>query len=247
MKNKIAFPDLSSAQLHIIAMAAMFCDHLWATNAMHLSALSCIGRIAYPIFAFLIAQGFLHTSNIKRYLGRVVIFALISEIPFDLMYNGLPFYPYHQNVMWTYTIALLGLWAVDTIRKKRGRGKAFFACTAVILLCVALGYGLFVDFYGIGIALVFLFYFFPGKTLKERLIQFIGMYYVNVTVLGGFYYPVTLFGHEIELYQQSFALLALPLIWLYHGRQGHHSKAFRWFCYGFYPAHILILSLLMLA
>lgn len=245
MEKKLHLPETTSFTLHIIGMLTMFCDHLWATNAMHLEYLSCIGRIAYPIFAYLLAQGFLHTANVKRYLGRMALFALISEIPFNLMYYGRPIYPYHQNVYVTYCIALLGLWAVDALRKKN-RWVSILGSLGVMLACFLAGYGTFADFYGIGILLVFLFYFFPGGKWYHYVAQFIGMYYVNVTVLGGYYYVWNILGHEIEVYQQSFALLALIPIWLYRGRQGHHSKPWRWFCYGFYPAHILILSILML-
>lgn len=245
MNKKLSLPETTSFSLHIIGMTAMFCDHLWATNAMHLEFLSCVGRIAFPIFAYLLAQGFLHTSDIRKYLSRMALFALISEIPFDLMYNGTPFYPYHQNVYVTYCIALLGLWAVDTLRKKSGP-IAVSCCIGVILLCFLAGYAAFADFYGIGIMLVFLFYFFPGGKWYHYAAQAIGMYYINVTVLGGYYYVWNIFGYEVEVYQQAFALLALLPIWLCRGRQGHHSKAWQLFCYGFYPAHILILSLLML-
>lgn len=246
MKEKSLPLEFTSFTLHILAMATMFCDHLWATNALQSQWLSCIGRIAYPIFAFMIAQGYIHTHDVKKYLKRMFIAACVSEIPFDLMYNGLPFYPFHQNVMFTYCIAILGMWAMDTVRKKLSRPAAILSCIGIGLLCFAAGYALYTDFYGIGVLLVFLFWFFSGNKWYHYLAQAAGMYYVNVTVLGGYYYPVTILGHEFELYQQSFALLALIPIWLYRGRQGYHSKAWRYFCYGFYPAHILILSLFML-
>lgn len=245
MNRKLRLPEATSFTLHIIAMATMFCDHLWATNAMHMEFLSCIGRITYPIFAFLLAQGFLHTSSIKKYLTRMVLFALIAEVPFDLMYNGTVFYPFHQNVYFTYCIALLGLWAVEFLRKKT-KWIAIPGCAGVMLFCFLAGYAFFTDFYGIGILLVFLFYFFSGGKWYHYVVQAVGMYYVNVVVLGGYYYVWNILGHNVEVYQQSFALLALIPIWLYRGRQGHHSRAWRMFCYGFYPAHILILSLFML-
>ena len=70
------------------------------------------------------------------------------------------------------------------------------------------------------------------------------LYWLNVVVLGGQMYPATLFGREIELCEQGLALLALVPIWLYRGRQGHHSKVFQYACYAFYPAHMLVLALL---
>ena len=69
--------------------------------------------------------------------------------------------------------------------------------------------------------------------------------WINVEMLGGLMYPVSLFGAEFELCQQGLALLSLPLVWLYHGRQGYHSKKFQYFCYAFYPVHMLILALVL--
>lgn len=88
---------------------------------------------------------------------------------------------------------------------------------------------------------VFLFYFFRGKKWWCLLGQLLGLYWVNVELLGGLVYPIRLLGMELELCQQGLALLALIPIWLYHGRQGYHSKPFQYVCYGFYPVHMLVI------
>ena len=69
------------------------------------------------------------------------------------------------------------------------------------------------------------------------------LYILNVRLLGGLYYGISLFGFQLELVQQGLALLALLPIWLYRGRQGLHSRGFQLFCYAFYPAHMLLLCL----
>ena len=97
---------------------------------------------------------------------------------------------------------------------------------------------------GAGVLTVFAFYFFRERKWWCLLGQLAALYWLNVVVLGGQMYPVTLFGREIELCEQGLALLALVPIWLYRGRQGHHSKAFQYACYAFYPAHMLVLALL---
>ena len=110
-----------------------------------------------------------------------------------------------------------------------------------VILALVLGTVLMVDYFGAGVATVLVFYFFRERKWWCFLGQFAALYWLNAEILSGLYFEVTIFGMTFEIVQQSLAVLALIPIWLYNGRQGHHSKAFRWFCYGFYPAHMLLL------
>ena len=98
--------EITSASLHIMAMAFMLCDHLWGTIVPGNDWLTCIGRISFPIFAFMIVEGYFHTSNLKKYAGRLFVLALISEIPFNLALGSRIFYPIHQYVLWSFLISL---------------------------------------------------------------------------------------------------------------------------------------------
>ena len=189
---------IDSFTLHILAMLFMLCDHLWATLFPAQEWMTCVGRLAFPIFAFMIAEGCYYTSNVKKYMLRLFLFAIISEIPFNLIMGSSVFYPFHQNVLWTFLLGVLSIQIIEKAKKKQKKWISFAA-------------------------------------------QLVGMYYLNVAMLGNLYYPVTILGHHFEIAQQSFALLALIPIWLYHGEQGYHSKWFKYFCYAFYPVHLLIL------
>ncbi|MBQ9858542.1 MAG: conjugal transfer protein TraX, partial [Oscillospiraceae bacterium] len=87
---------------------------------------------------------------------------------------------------------------------------------------------------------------FRGKKWWQRLAQLLLLFYINNEILAGVTQNFSLFGHAFSFHRQLFALLALIPIWLYRGRQGHHSKAFQYFCYAFYPLHLAVLAIIKL-
>lgn len=237
--------ELTAAVLHIIAMTLMLMDHLWATLLPDREWLTCAGRVAFPIFAFMAVEGYFHTRSFKKYILRMLLFAVLSEIPFDLMYGGTWFYPVHQNVLWTFLLSLLGVWLMEQVRKKGKTWMYLLVCVLVVPAGLVLGTLCMVDYYGVGVLTVFVFYFLHGRKWWCFLGQLAALYWLNVELLGGLMYPVQLFGMEFELCQQGLALLALIPIWLYRGRQGYHSKPFQYLCYAFYPVHMLLLVVVL--
>ena len=159
--------DLSAAALHILAMAFMLMDHLWATLLPAQEWLTCVGRLAFPMFAFMAVEGYFHTRSFKRYALRMLAFALLSEIPFDLMYGGTWFYPVHQNVIWTLLIGLLGIHLMEKVRQKGKTWCCVLACIGVTVLGAILGTVGMVDYYGAGVLTVFVFLLLPGKGVVE--------------------------------------------------------------------------------
>lgn len=145
----------SSCMLHIIAMACMLSDHMWATLFPYVDILTCIGRIAFPIFMFMIVEGFYHTSNFRRYLCRMLIFAVISEVPFDLVSGDSVLYSFHQNVLWMIPYRI----TADSIDRTRVRktGKVWLWIPVAIVVTLV-GYVIetitMVDFYGVGVVMV---------------------------------------------------------------------------------------------
>lgn len=225
---------MSSFALHIIAMIFMLCDHMWAT-ILDYEWLTCIGRIAFPIFAFLITEGYIHTSNINKYIKRMVIFAIITEIPFNLMVSASPIYPFHQNVLWTFVISLLTLKYLNFDNTKN-----IFKSILIIILAIIIATITMCDYFGAGVMMVVGFYIFR----KSKLLQLLMMIYVNMILIQGYSYPIDIAGYTYYFPQQGFAVLSLIFIWLYNGKLGYHAKWFKIFCYAFYPLHMLILYIL---
>lgn len=233
--------DVSSFGLHVLAMSLMLCDHMWAALFPSAEWLTCVGRLAYPIFAFMIVEGYTHTHDLRKYMLRLLFWAVVTEIPFNLMYSGVIFNPFHQNVLWTFLISLLMIILIEKCRAKFKPAAAVLLSAAIAVLGYIAGYAAMADYYGEGVLMVLMFYFLRTPKRKNRLLQLIFMYLLNVELLGGYSYEFTLFGHTFEFAQQGFALLSLIPVWLYRGRQGFHNKAFRYFCYAFYPVHMLLL------
>lgn len=236
--------DISSAGLHVLAMIFMLCDHLWGTLFISHEWLTCIGRMAFPIFAFMIAEGYRHTKNINHYMFRMFICAIFSEIPINLMIGGSVIYPYHQNVIWTFLISLFIIRCIDKIKVYFSPINASFISVAIILIGFIIGFATIVDYYGVGVLTVLVFYYYPNGNWKSKFMQFLCLFILHVEIMGGYCYAVSVFGFELKIPQQGIALFSLIFIWLYHGRQGIHDKRFQYFCYAFYPVHMLILALI---
>jgi hypothetical protein len=246
METKKRGFDVSSAGLHIIAMASMLIDHLAKYVNYENNYVVAIGRLAFPIFAFMVVEGYFHTHNFWKYMFRMFIFAIVSEIPYNLMSSGKVFYRYDQNVMWTFMLALACIWIID---KVRGYNKKWLSILSGIIVTIA-GYlissYLMLDYLGSGILMVLIFYYLHERKWWSYILQFVLLFLVNVVMLGdGGGYALALFGYEIEIPVQAFAMFSLIPIWLYRGRQGYHSKPFQYFCYAFYPVHMLILAVLI--
>lgn len=236
---------INSFWLHIIAMTIMLGDHMWATVIPGSMWLTNIGRMAFPIFAFMIVEGYFHTKSIKKYILRMLIGAVISEVPFNLMTGGYFLNPFQQNVMWSFLLSLLCIHAIESIKKKNKylhipMTVLIFGATAII------GMLLMVDYFAYGILAVAVFYIFRGKKLWQLLLQAAGLILIFGVLYEGMLIDVKIFGFTFEIKQEVIAVMALIPIWLYNGEQGPHNKFIQAGFYLFYPVHMLILSLLAL-
>ena len=225
---------LNGFHLKLIAICTMLIDHMGYTLFPGVMWLRCIGRIAFPIFCFLIAEGCVYTHDRKKYALRLLVFALLSEIPFNLMTGGWVWNPYDQNVLWTLLAGALVCWLMDWALKKRA-ASSFVLTGAVMVAAYWLLELLNTDYGGWGMLLVAVFYGIhraPGNTAGKMTAEVCGLVFFSIAVMGGVL--------SIELW----SLWALVPIWLYNGQRGFSNKAVQYGFYAFYPVHILILSLI---
>lgn len=219
---------LNSLHLKLLAAASMLIDHMGFTLFPFAQWMRCVGRLAFPIFCFLIAEGCAHTRDKKRYAVRLLLFALLSELPFNLMCTGQWFSLQYQNVLWTLLLGALVCWAMDWAKTKPEMWQRLPA-DAAIAVGFILGQWGNTDYGGWGVLLVLLFYL-TREIRGKWAIQLVGMFL--------FCWFCTPWRTEL------LAMPALLPIFLYNGERGLSNRAVQYGFYAFYPVHILILSVL---
>lgn len=214
---------LSQETLKVIACVTMLLDHIGAIFVSGYT-LRIIGRIAFPIFCFLMAEGAYYTKNPKKYALRLVIGALLSEIPFDLAFRrGLTLQT--QSVMLT---LLLGFLAVEAIQKT-DNGLIKLTITAIGFL---LGQLFKTDYGGYGVLLIILLSQTRGQWWLQTVLVAAVAWMMNSV-------KIPVFGMKVPI--EMFALLAMVPIGLYSGRKSSNNKAVQWAFYLFYPVHLTVL------
>ncbi len=234
---------LSSNALKVIAMVTMFMDHLGKTLTNQYW-MTYVGRLAFPLFAFLIAEGYEHTKDFKTYLKRMVIYALISELPYNLMSGGV-LNPGGQNVLFTFVIALLAIRLTDKVWQKN-RWLGVFAGIAAALMGFLAATLLGTDYYGFGVLTVLSFWVFGKVKHFGWLLQLASLTLINWKLIAGECFTVMLGSYELWIPYQCIAIFAMIPILMYNGKLGKGGKCFQRFAYIFYPAHMALLGLLMI-
>ena len=224
---------LSGTALKYIACGTMLLDHIGAScieagladgTAVPAAlagldvALRLIGRLAFPIFCFLLVEGFVHTHDVKRYICRLLLFGLVSEVPFDWAFFRTPFDPGNQNVYWTLALGVLAMAGLKRFETDTGtptaKGVLCMAACAVLAELAHTDYG------AMGVLLIAALYL----TRADRRQQ-------------------CLFGGCMMLFELT-APLAFLFIWHYNGQRGRCSKVLQRGFYLFYPVHLLLLALI---
>ena len=230
---------LDSDCLKILAMILMLTDHLWGTIVPGARWMTVIGRMAFPIFAFLIAEGYTHTSDFRAYARRLLVFGLISEIPFNLIHGGSWFFPPHQNVIFTLLLGLLCIREIDRFRGEKTIRRGLLSGLKIVLFLLIGTFGL-VDYGLTGMLTVIAFYLF--RNIKwAPLFQLVSLVLLYIVFFEGESVVLNVFGCEYFLPIQGAGVLALIPIWLYNGKRKKRvrGKVWQYAFYAFYPLHML--------
>lgn len=240
---------LSQEGLKLLACVTMLIDHIGATLVLRMLqtmpvrneqyyllvgiyyAMRIIGRVAFPIYCFLLVEGAYHTRNPKKYGMRLLVGMLLSEIPFDLAFShrGNVLFDWSSNsVMLT---LLLGFCMIEAMKRWTD-----FRKVAVILPFYLLAEWMHTDYGGLGILMIAVFALTRGLP-QEKLYQFLGL---SLVVYPG---SRAIIG-SVAVNLEWFAVLALIPIFCYDGRKLNYHKAVQWGFYLFYPVHIAVLALL---
>lgn len=205
--------ELDSFQLKMLAIATMAVDHIGAVFFPQYMIFRYIGRIAFPIFCFLLTEGFFHTRNIRKYMVRLGLFALISEIPYDLAFQGEILEFGRQNVFFTLFIGVAMMYAFE-------KSTEWPVKAVEILLAMWFASTVNSDYGYKGILLIAVYYILHERKWEQLIFGALW------NVLWG---SVQVFG----------VLSSIPIA-LYRGKKGLSMK---YFFYAFYPLHLMVLYL----
>jgi hypothetical protein len=232
---------LNGFQLKVIAITLMVIDHTGALFFPNVMFIRIIGRLSFPLFAFLITQGFLHTRSVKKYLLRLAACAVAFQIPdwFSTIYSKLTnsaFFGVHY-VLNIFATLFFGLAAITLFDRLKGKGLPWSWLGAVAMAVLAEVAG--ADYGAYGVFYILMFYL-AGKDVKKI---FIGTALLHAAY-GAYEATISLittghaaFPHAMQLY----SMLSAFLVSMYNNEQGRKMK---FFFYAFYPGHMILLYLI---
>ena len=231
---------MTSFVLKCIAMVTMLIDHTSLAYFGHTTLFNVIGRIAFPIFAFQISEGYSHTKNLKKYFLRLFLFAIISQIPF-MLFDSIFTSSFTFNIFGTLFVGLLAILLYDKIsnctfkitqsEKVNSIINKLFGFIPVVLLGVISEVCHF-DYGFWGVAVIFLFYIFKNDKLGMVI------FYITACIIKYGIMIITYGYHYLYVLLCIGTILPIVFICLYNGKQG---KKIKYLLYAFYPVHLLIL------
>jgi hypothetical protein len=245
---KAAWGGFTSSGLKLLAIASMLADHIGAILPVpppYVYALRCAGRLAFPIFAFVLVEGCRHTRSLRAYALRLALFALVSEIPFNLLYSYHVFDPEGQNIFFTLLIGLLTIFAADSIDKRMGAAGAqsWLGLLKLAAMCAGAlaAEAMRADYGAFGIVIILVLHAYrdnrAGALARAAFVcVFVGAASWMLSAQADGLSAAEALPSAVEALA---ALAAVPL-YFYNGKKGAPMK---YFFYAFYPLHISALAL----
>lgn len=231
MEEKKKF-GLTSNQLKLIACVTMLIDHVGAVFFPQIRVLRLIGRIAMPIYCYRAALGGIYTRSRKKYIFRMALFAVISEVPFDLAFQKRVMDWSYNSVMITLLIGILCVMASETFKQKISKPRLWLLPSlGVFLVGGALAELAQSDYGCVGVAFIACFYYFRTNPAATA-VSFV----FSSSLL------VMLRYRSATLPLEAFAAVSLVFIFLHNGKKGSDSKALQYGFYAFYPAHLALIA-----
>jgi len=219
---------LSSFALRLLALICMCVDHIGLALFPGMGIFRCIGRIAFPLYCFLLVQGFLNTRDVRAYSRRLLLCAILSEIPFDLLIFGRISSGMEQNVLFSLLFALMALISCDALT--HSPLQAWIVCITLATSAMALR----LSFGWLSVALCLCFYYTRENRLRQLLLSGSALLLYTLSLLRS--------GVDGSWAATSlYALLALIPIAFYSGKPGPRHPAIGLMFYAAYPAHLLLL------
>lgn len=223
MEGLAKIPTFSGSTLKIIAIVSMVIDHcayfLIDNGTMLYDAMRCVGRIAFPVFAFLIAEGFVYTHNRNRYFLQLLIFAVISEVPWYLL-NGADG---THNVMFTLALGVVALAILEKMKENS------ILCVVAILSIACFATWVGVDYEWRGILMIIVLNLLRNQNMNPPF-----LYGQMMQILCAF--PLMMHYGSIG------ALLACVVIFLYDSTRGFiKGNVAKYGFYAFYPMHLMLI------
>ena len=206
----------------------MLVDHIGWLLFPEILWLRIVGRLSFPLFCFFIAEGLHYTKNYKKYLLRLFVFVIISQIPYYFATNTV----YKLNILFTFLLSILIVKLIEKLNKDKVVLCIYLA--AIFLLIFASDFFSIFEYGLYGVLLVLLFYFLKNKNLKLSL--------ASVLMLCYSIFLTLVFENSINNFIQCFAVLSLVLIYFYNGFKGKFNL--KYLFYVFYPLHLFILVLI---
>ncbi len=237
---------LNSLILRLLGLAAMTVDYVYTYLIEGRFWVMNLEWFAFPIFAFLLAEGFQKTSDKRLYLRRLIVFAIISEFPYDYLNSARAFSMERQSVMLTLLIGYLCMWLVSIIREKAGNVALTGISAAVICFIgtfAATRMNAYMGRYGIIIIMIF---HIALNVTYSRLFELGAFMVLVLTIASDYMSTKPMGGYIYRVPSQIFALLALIPIALYDGKRGPNTRPLKIAYYAAYPIITLVIALLFM-